>query len=377
MTAPSSQSPDFLDDEKLLDWVQLSRTENIGPLTFRKLLQKFYTPRQILEALPHLPSGNRYKVPPRAAVEKEASSLSEFGGRFLCWESPEYPVLLKKIEDSPPVIAVAGPLAFDKPPTLGIVGARTASAAGKTLAKQLSQDMGERGYTICSGFARGIDTAAHEGSLATGTIAVLAGGIDHIYPPENKALYEKIKAEGALIAEAPFGSVPQARHFPKRNRIIAGLSSGILVVEAALRSGSLITATLGAQYGREIFAVPGHPLDPRCQGTNKLLKEGATFITEGDDICAQLQHFHIKRPRPPLPVPSSPPPIQTSTSPQIPTRVQEKIINCLSNTPISLDELIRECHVSASIAQNYLLELELSGQVLRLPGGKLSLNYTT
>jgi DNA processing protein len=257
---------------------------------------------------------------------------------------------------------------------VAVVGARNASAAGRRFAREIAAGLGRAGLTVVSGLARGIDTAAHEGSLATGTVAVVAGGVDNIYPPENAALYERIVAEGAVVSEQPFGTTPTARHFPRRNRMISGLALGTLVVEAAERSGSLITARMALEQGREVFAVPGSPLDPRCRGTNGLIRNGATLTEGAADVVDALSGML----RTGLAEPFSPPPGGGPSHWDIEekelSRARPKVLEALGPTPVTVDDLIRECQLSAAVVLTVLLELELAGRVERHPGSRFSLS---
>ncbi|HEY8191080.1 MAG TPA: DNA-processing protein DprA, partial [Alphaproteobacteria bacterium] len=266
-------------DSEKLNWLRLARTENVGPITFRRLIRRYGDAAEAIEALPTLAAQGGRKKPlipaPMDVVEKEYDALTKFGAYLICAADPEYPEALNAVEDAPPVMTVIGDVNLLSRPTVGMVGARNASLNSRKFAEILARDLGRAGHVVASGLARGIDTAAHEGSLPTGAIAVVAGGIDIIYPPENKNLYAQIREQGLVVAESPFGQEPFAQSFPRRNRIISGLSCGVVVVEASLRSGSLITARMAAEQGREVFAVPGHPLDPRAEGTNSLLRDGA------------------------------------------------------------------------------------------------------
>jgi DNA processing protein len=264
-----------LTDEQRLDWLCLIRSQNVGPRTFRALVHHYGSARAALAALPDLArrggATGTGRVHPRAEAEREIKAAKSLGITFIALDEPDYPMRLRMIDDAPPLIAVRGTLAAFALPMVAIVGARNASAAGVKFAERLTRDLGDAGFGIVSGLARGIDAAAHRASLATGTVAALAGGHDRIYPPEHASLADAILAEGVLVSEMPLGWEPRARDFPRRNRLISGLAVGIVVIEAARRSGSLITARLALEQGREVFAVPGSPLDPRCEGTNSLL----------------------------------------------------------------------------------------------------------
>ena len=275
-----------------LAWLRLTRTENIGPATFANLIARFGGAEAALAAVPGLAArgGKReFILPPENEIVAEFAALQKIGGRFLLSCEPEFPHGLAALDPPPPVIAVLGHGHLLQREMVAIVGARNASALGRKLAWTLAHDLGETGLAIVSGLARGIDAAAHEAALETGTVAVVAGGIDIVYPPENQALYEAIRERGALISEMRLGEAPQARHFPRRNRLISGLARGVVVVEAAERSGSLITAQFALEQGREIFAVPGSPLDPRDRGCNRLLREGATLTESASDVLAVLR----------------------------------------------------------------------------------------
>ncbi len=278
-----------------LNWLRLSRTENVGPITFYKLIDRYGSAAAALEALPDLAKkGGRKKpltAPPINVIEKEYSKLQKIGGDLVCANEAAYPLALASTDDAPPVLSYLGHIDMVKPPCLGIVGARNSSLNGRKFTQKLARELGEAGQIIVSGLARGIDTAAHEGALKTGTIAVVAGGIDVVYPRENQKLYEEIIDHGLILAESPLGMQPIARHFPKRNRIVSGLSAGIIVMEATVKSGSLITARMAAEQGRDVYAVPGYPLDPRAQGPNKLIQDGAVLVQNSRDILDKLIDF--------------------------------------------------------------------------------------
>ncbi len=358
-------------DEDLLSWLQLLRSENVGPLTFYRLLKRYGTPGEAFKALPELASQGGLKRPLKLAslaeVERELEATRAFGAHIITIKDQAYPPLLRHIDSAPPVLTVKGRLELLQKALFAIVGARNASAMGKKLAFQFGADLGVRGWGISSGLARGIDGAAHQGSLSSGTVAVLAGGITHIYPPENEALYHKIAEEGVMIAESPFGVSPQASFFPKRNRLISGLSRCVLVVEAAFKSGSLITARCALEQGREVFAVPGHPLDPRARGCNYLIKNGATLVETIDDIDQEIS------PLTPLPSSTVSLALEEAPPPASLERVREIINENLSYFPINVDELVRQCQLSASEVWAVLLEMEIAGRLDRHPGGKVAL----
>ena len=373
-----------LDPQERLDWLRLARTESIGPITFYAMLRRFGSAAAALEALPRLARKSERARPlaacSRAEAEAELLALGRLGGRIICWGEPEYPEALAAIEDAPPVIAVIGRAELLGRPMVAVVGARNASANGRRLARELAAGLGEGGLVVTSGLARGIDAAAHAGALATGTVAVVAGGIDVVYPEENRGLYEAIARDGAIVAELPPGTEPQARHFPRRNRIISGMALAVLVVEAAARSGSLITARYALEQGRDVFAVPGSPLDPRCRGTNDLIRNGASLTEAAEDILTPLAP--LLRGAAPLPRPSLPPVLPAIAAPSAAAPAAGSpaaegglalILERLGPTPVAVDELIRQCQLSAAAVATLLLELELSGRVERHPGNLVSL----
>ena len=289
---PSASAP-RLTDRQRISWLRLIRTENVGPATFRDLINRFGSAEIALEMLPELMvsggAARLVRVPTVQQAEAELETARRHGAQFIAIGEADYPPMLRRMDNPPPLVAVRGTAAVFALPTVAIVGARNASLAGIKMARMLAAELGRDGYAVVSGLARGIDTAAHQGALASGTIAVLAGGLDHIYPPENIDLCHEIAARGgAVISEMPFGWEPRAKDFPRRNRIVAGLCLGLVVVEAAKRSGSLISARLAGEMGRLVFAVPGSPLDPRSAGANGLLKDGAMLVTEARDVIEQI-----------------------------------------------------------------------------------------
>jgi len=288
----AGRAPMMLSDEQRLDWLQLIRSENVGPRTFRTLVNKFGGARAALEALPGLlarAGGARaVRLADRGACEREMAATLRAGARFLAMGEPDYPAALRQIDSPPPLLCVKGAIETLARPMVAIVGARNASAAGLAFTERLAHELAEDGYVVASGLARGVDQRAHRAALRTGTVAALAGGLDRIYPPEHLELAQEICARGALVSEMPLGWEPRGRDFPRRNRIVSGLSLGTIVVEAALRSGSLITARFANEQGREVFAVPGSPLDPRAEGANDLLRQGATLCTSGRDVLEAL-----------------------------------------------------------------------------------------
>ncbi|WP_455481381.1 DNA-processing protein DprA [Bartonella sp. B12(2025)] len=381
----------LLTDRQRLNWLRLLRSENIGAVSFRNLIDHYKTAENALAALPDLSRKGSLSAPIRIATledaEKEIQEAERLGVRFVGIGEPDYPAFLKVTEASPPLISIKGNFSVFQKPSVGIVGSRNASAAGKKLTTQFAHSLGYAGFTIISGLARGVDSIAHQTSLQTGTVAVMAGGIDHIYPPENKKLYEEIIANGgAIISEMPIAWKPRAIDFPRRNRIIAGLSLALLVVEAALRSGSLITARQATEMGRLIFAIPGSPLDPRSVGTNNLIKDGALLTTHPSDIVealtpltptptnSQLNFFEEPASLPLEKNSFNSPDEKNTTPPPIGDDAERTaVLSALSTTPIDLDTL--STHSGVSLPNLYLLlvELELAGKLIRHPGGYVSL----
>jgi DNA processing protein len=373
---PTKSKKSFSENERLA-WLRLIRTENIGAIAFYNLLARFGSASEALRNLPNLAKrGGRlknYDVYPEASAEQEIRALEKAGGQFIYSCEEIYPLALSALSDAPPVLSVMGNTKLLDKPGVGIVGARNASLNGRKFAEILARDLGNAGQVIISGLARGIDTSAHQGSIETGTIAVVAGGIDIIYPEENKALYEQIKQMGLIVAEDPFGQRPFAQSFPKRNRIISGLSAGIIVVEASLRSGSLITARLAGEQGRDVFAVPGFPLDPRAQGPNKLLQDGAILVQNSEDVLSHLANFARHSPR------SFREPIEQdhySVFDFDETQVDaahDLIVSKLSDLPVGIDEILRDCALTPAVFNSALLDLEIGGQITRHAGGKIAL----
>lgn len=368
-----------LTERQRISWLRLIRSDNVGPVTFRDLINHFGTAEAALDALPELSrrgAGARaFRVAPVAEAERELEVADRLGATFVGVGEPNYPFALRQIDGAPPLLAVKGNLDTATRPSLGVVGSRNASVSGAKFAAMIARDAGQAGYVITSGLARGIDTAAHKASLASGTIAVLAGGIDRPYPPENIGLLNEIMAgQGLAVSEMPFGWEPRARDFPRRNRLIAGISLGVAIVEAANRSGSLITARYAADFGRLVFAVPGSPLDPRCHGTNDLLKQGAIVTTTSDDILDGLaplsQHtlpFHAGAGEPAQEVPSVQPP-------RLADGDRATITDALGPTPVEIDDVIRHTGLPAAEVYLALIELDLAGRLNRHASGLVSLN---
>jgi len=357
-------------------WLRLIRSENVGPVTFRQLLNRFGSAAAALDALPSLVrrAGVGTRICSEGEAEAELEAVDQMGAQLVGSDEPHYPPLLRYISAPPPVLTIAGGDNLDWHRTVGIVGARNASAAGQRMTKLLAQDLGEARYTIVSGLARGIDSAAHKASLDSGTVAVLAGGIDHIYPDENVPLAREIVARGgALLTEMPLGWEPRARDFPRRNRLISGLSLGIVVVEAAKRSGSLITARLALEQDREVFAVPGSPLDPRAEGGNALIQQGARLVTGAADIVdvlgeADPARRHLLEPDW---QPDFTPPDADEAA--LDDRDRQRLMEALSVTPIPVDELIAVTGLPAGAIQMLLLELDLAGRIEWSPGQLVAL----
>jgi DNA processing protein len=366
-----------LSDNERLDWLRLIRSENVGPVVFRQLMERYGDPAAALQALPELArragGKRRIRLSSPAEAEAEMAAARKAGVRLLALCEPGYPETLRGLEDAPPVLAVLGNLAALGLPAVGIVGARNASANGRRFAGQLAADLAEAGLAVASGMARGIDTAAHRGALPRPTVAVLAGGADVVYPPENEALHAEIRRDGAVIAEMPLGTVPQARHFPRRNRLISGLSLGVVVVEAAKRSGSLITARFAGDQGREVFAVPGSPLDPRAGGCNQLIREGATLVESAADVLEGLGGLG-RAERSLSPAPRALPPVPPA--PAEPGDAERAIIEeLLGAEPIQVDDVVRQTTLPIAVVHGVLLELELAGRVERHPGNRFARLY--
>ncbi|HEX7966585.1 MAG TPA: DNA-processing protein DprA [Stellaceae bacterium] len=369
-------APRPLNPAEKLDWLRLIRSENVGPVTFYQLLARFGSAAAALDALPEIARRGGRDRPlalfPKSAAERELTALDRAGGRLVAWGEPGYPPALAAVDDAPPLLSVRGDAHILMRPAIAVVGARNASANGRRFARDMALQLGQRGIVVVSGLARGIDAAAHEGSIPTGSIAVLAGGIDVVYPEENRALHEAIAERGVLVAEMLVGTVPQARHFPRRNRIISGCALGVLVVEAALRSGSLITARFALEQGREVFAVPGSPLDPRCRGTNDLIRRGATLTETAEDILGPIEVQLTPAPgRPPETLADAPPAPAAGDGELASAR--RRVLERLSPTPVPVDELVRECQISPTLTLNVLLELELAGRLERQAGNLVAL----
>jgi DNA processing protein len=374
-----------------LAWLRLARSSGLGPVTIRDLVARCGSAAQALVALPELAKRSGRVRPIRLCTQREAeaelATLAKLGARLIARPELDYPEALAAIEDAPPVIAVRGRAELLAAPKIALVGARNASANGRQIARTMAQGLAASGFVVVSGMARGIDTAAHLGALdgrsgpngtnggganGGGTIAVVAGGIDVLYPPENRVLFDRLGSEGLVVAEAAPGTEPLARHFPRRNRIVSGLSRAAVVIEAALRSGSLITARYALDQGREVMAVPGSPLDPRCRGANRLIREGARLVEDFAQVLESLEglagsdlrfYENLKIDH------------QVSESEIFSdhTKLRDQVLALLGPSPVLVDELVRQCHCSAPVMGMVLLELDLAGRLERHPGNRVSL----
>jgi DNA processing protein len=362
-----------LSAQERLDRLRLIRSENVGPTTFHHLVRYFGSAGEALAALPELARrGGRAKIRvcPTDEAEREMVAVEAAGARLVAPGEVGYPPRVAEIADAPPLLTVKGRLDLLSRATVAVVGARNASASGVRFARQIAADLGAAGLVVTSGLARGVDAAAHRGALATGTAAVVAGGLDIVYPPENRALHGELAEHGAIVAEMPMGVVPQARHFPRRNRLISGAALGVVVVEAAERSGSLITARMALEQGREVFAVPGSPLDPRCKGTNGLIRQGATLTENAGDVLDALRPLlgeAIREAPAAAPTPPRPPDDGELDG------ARRLVLDRLGPTPVDADELVRQCELTAGALATILLELELAGRLDRHPGNRVSI----
>lgn len=392
-------------------WLRLWRSENIGPRTFQTLLSRYGSAEAALEALPDLikrtSPGRPIRIADSADIEREFAAAERLDARFVCRDEPGFPVLLREIDSVPAVICVRGHASILDRPCVSIVGARNASAAGLAFAERLARGVAQAGYVVVSGFARGIDSRAHRAALTTGTIAVLPGGHDRLYPADQGPFMETLLEDGAALTEMPFGWEARGRDFPRRNRIVSGLSLGVIVVEAARRSGSLITARFAADQGREVFAVPGSPLDPRAEGTNDLIRDGATFCADVDDMLRALadrvpsgsndlfadpdrptdpplwdeldvlEDKHSVQPQSKTPAADLFAFRDTGTAAEEQIQVEraplDRITERLGPAPISIDELARSADLPIREVRNALLQLEIDGRIERHGGGLVSL----
>jgi DNA processing protein len=357
-------------EQDLLDRLRLIRSANIGPVTYFQLLARFGNAAAALAAIPQLAARSGGKAPRIADlkdVAAEIDAVQRLGARYLFLGQGLYPSLLAEIDSAPPALIVRGDLSLIERPAIAIVGARNASAAACRFARDLARGLAEEGVLVVSGLARGIDSAAHQGALGGGTAGVIASGIDITYPPENKELQEQVATQGLLIAEQPPGREPLARHFPYRNRIIAGMALGTVVVEAAPKSGSLITARLAGEAGREVMAVPGSPLDPRAQGCNALIRDGATLIQSVADVLETIRPIASMMSSPKVAFRAEPVSADASDDDR------GVVLNLLSHAPVQVNEIIRQSGLAPATVQTVLLELELGGRLERHAGGRVSL----
>ena len=349
--------------------LRLARTDRVGPVAFRQLLDRFGSAASALDALPDLVrrgGDHGFALPAAGAVEAELEAGERLGARLIVFGEADYPETLAAIDPPPPLLWALGDPGLLARPSMAVVGARIASAGGQRIARGLAQQLGEAGHVVVSGMARGIDGAAHAGALPTGTVAVLGGGVDDVYPPDNADLYRQIVEQGCVVSESPVGARAQAKDFPRRNRIISGLSRGVVVVEAELRSGSLITARLAAEQGRDVFAVPGSPLDPRSRGPNELLRQGAILCEGLADIEREFE-----RPRA-IREPAADDPFRGAPG-DVEAELVERVAALLSPTPTPRDELARAAAAPVGAVAAALLELSLAGRATLLPGGLASL----
>lgn len=355
-------------EEDRFFWLRLLRSRKVGPATFRRLLHEHGSAQNALAALPEMARAagiEGYEICPPGVIEAELKAAKAAKARLLCLGSAYFPAALNDLSDAPPMLWAIGDASLVHKPTIALVGARNCSSLGARTARGLAKELGEQGYVIASGLARGIDTSAHLASLDSGTVAVMAGGVDVIYPAENAGLAEKIADSGLRLSEQPMGVTPQARHFPRRNRIISGLAQAVVVVEAAAKSGSLITARDALDQGREVLAVPGHPFDARAAGCNQLIRDGATLVRTAQDVIEALppQQTELFAP-------------QNDVNPsrtEVPDNLQHAILTRLGPSPIAEDQLIRDVAVPASEIGPVLVDLELEGRIQWQPGGLLSL----
>ncbi|CAD0184879.1 DNA protecting protein DprA [Ruegeria sp. THAF57] len=358
-------------EEDRFSWLRLLRSRKVGPATFRRLLREHGSAQNALAALPEMARAagiKGYEICPPGVIEAELKAAKAANARLLCLGAADFPTALNDLNDAPPMLWAVGNVSLLQNPSVAMVGARNCSSLGARMARGLATDLGKHGYVIVSGLARGIDTAAHIAALDAGTVAVMAGGVDVIYPSENTDLAHKIAENGLRVSEQPMGVTPQARHFPRRNRIISGLSQAVVVVEAAAKSGSLITARDALDQGREVLAVPGHPFDARAAGCNLLIRDGATLIRSAEDVIEALP----KREIPALIQAAQPP--RTDNSEASAESLHAAILTRLGPSPIAEDQLIRDIAATAGEIGPVLVDLELDGRIQRQPGGLLSLS---
>lgn len=369
-----ARSSPRLPDQDKRDWLRLIRSNHLGPITFHHILRYYGSAAEAIARLPEIAARSggkrRIELADEKTVAAEMKALKACGATLLAWGEPGYPTGLMQLDDAPPLLAVRGNAeAVTGLPGIAVVGARNASAIGQRFTRDMAGALAQQGFAVLSGLARGIDKAAHEGALAANgqTAAFIGTGIDVAFPPENAKLHDEIAERGAVFAEMPPGTPPLAQNFPRRNRLISGASQGVLVVEAALKSGSLITARMAAEQGREVMAVPGSPLDPRCRGSNGLIRDGAALIETVEDILAVLGQPAQSSPRTVSAMPKPAPVGDDDLS-----RAHAEIERLLSPSPVPVDELVRLSGMASGLVQMVLTEKELAGRVLRHPGGKVS-----
>ncbi|SLN40851.1 hypothetical protein PEL8287_02026 [Roseovarius litorisediminis] len=367
--------PPTTEDDRV-SWLRLLRSRRVGPSTFYRLMTEHGSAQASLLALPDVAKAagvENYQICPDGVVQDELNAGNAAGARLICFTDPEYPALLQEISDAPPLLWAIGDAKITQRPMIALVGARNASSLGTRMAKALSAGLAGKGNVIVSGLARGIDTAAHGAALETGTVAVMAGGVDVMYPAENTRLAEDIAKAGLRLSEQPMGTIPQARHFPRRNRIISGMSQAVVVVEAAAKSGSLITARNALDQGREVLAVPGHPFDARASGCNMLIRDGARLVRNADDVIEALPATQAPAEQGEMPLSDAPAPPAEKRSLRETALLHSQILDRLGPSPVAEDQLIRDLSAPAHSVAPVLLDLELEGRIKRQAGGLLSL----
>ncbi|NQV48593.1 MAG: DNA-protecting protein DprA [Rhodospirillaceae bacterium] len=368
--------PQTISAAEKLDRLRLIRSENVGPITFRRLIERFGSARAALDALPDLAKrgggSKKIKIASKAAAEQEIDALKNIGGQLIALGEVGYPPMLAHIEDAPPLISVRGHAHLLTKKAVAVVGARNASINGRKLARRIATDLGRGGLMVVSGMARGIDAEAHAGALDSGTVGVMAGGVDIVYPQENQKLYDALVERGTLVSEIAPGTRPQARHFPRRNRIISGISRGVVVIEAGGRSGSLITARMALEQGREVFAVPGSPGDPRSEGGNRLIRSGAILTESAENVFEVLNGLFASPLKEPQHVDLKDIPNAIPDQNEI-EKARPVIEESLGIEPVMVDEIIRNCQLSLPVVSMVLLEMELAGRLERHPGNKVSI----
>lgn len=373
---PDDTLNDALNDAEKLARLRLIRSENIGPVTYARLMDRFGNARAALDALPAMARNGGRKKPlkicSRTEAEAEAAEIEALGAAMLFKGAPGYPPLLAHIDDAPPILFAHGHVRLLGKKAVALVGSRNASINGRRFAQTMAEALGAAGYLVVSGMARGIDTAVHLGALGSGTAAVMGGGIDVCYPRENQALYDDLVRVGCVCTEVAAGTQPQARHFPRRNRIISGIARAIVVIEAGAKSGSLITARMALEQGREVFAVPGAPQDPRVKGSNALIRDGAMLTETADDVIRTLAEMGAgtlnegRRTTLSAPAPSLP-------DDRLIDAARDKVMRALDYGPTDIDDIIRDAGSGAPAVSVVLLELEIAGRLERQPGNKVAL----